>query len=302
MIKEKVLQATDIDINTKYVYHMYNKNEKRGRVFDEHGTPRGEPEYPPRRNVLLRSSILWPGGKDPFSGKERAKGKHLIRYYDGCTTLFVDEQPREKDIIEQLVSNTREVVLLGGYASVYGYDTMLKMYMDWCSYNVNSPYKVPTVENIFVLLDNDKKAKEEEIRLDKIEEATKMAKDASEKKMMIHAKYLGIPFRDMITGNELSPSAIRTAYRKIAMDDPARFIMSYNDKSIQVATYVQTAMETGEISTNLIPNKAVWRSGQSEICDISGIKSQEGVVAKLVEFSQGEDGGSFYDQLRALYQ
>jgi hypothetical protein len=285
--KEEVLP----DINTKYVYVLAEKNEKRGRIYDEHGNPRGEAEYKPRRNLLLRNSIKWPGGKDPFSGKDRNPGRHLIRYYDGCTTLFIDDQPKDKETIDALVANTRELSFLHGYLSVYGYETLLKNYMDWCSYNGESPYKIPTTD-----------AKIEAEELDLAEHAMKLAKEAKENKMMVHAQYLGVPFLDDKTGNQRSPDAIRTSYRMVAKNDPSKFIKSYNDKSIETATHIQTALKTGAISTSLIPNKAIWASNNVEICDISGIKSNEGIAAKLLEFSQLPEGGAFDDQLRALYK
>lgn len=294
-------QATD-DINTKFMYVLYNKNERRGRIFDEAGNPRGEAEHKPARNLLLRSSILWPGGKDPFSGKDRNKGKHIIRYYDGCTTLFIDDQPKDKETIDQFVSNTRQMVFQHGYLSVYGYETLLKNYMDWCSYNVDSPYRVPTVEIVFTLLDSEKSSKIEAEKLENTEQAMELAKKATEKKMLVHAKYLGIPFEDIKSGNPLSPAAIRTAYRTYAKDFADTFIKSYNDKSIQTATYIQLALETGTINTNIVPNKAIWSESKAEICDLSGIKSQDGIMNRLIEFSQTQEGGAFDDQLRALYK
>lgn len=290
------------DINTKYVYVLAEKNEKRGRVYDEMGMPRGENDYKPRRNLLLKSSINWLGGKDPFSGKDRRPGRHLIRYYDGCTTLFIDDQPKDKETIDQLVTNTREMSFLHGYISIYGYETLLKQYMDWCSYNGDSPYKIPTTETIFILLDSEKASKVEAEQLDLAEQAMKLAKEAKKAKMMIHAQYLGVPFLDEKTGNDRSEEAIRTSYRMVAKNDPAKFIRSYNDKSIETATYIDTAMKTGTISTTMIPNKAVWSANGSIICDISGIKSHEGIAAKLLEFAQMPDGGAFDDQLRSLYK
>lgn len=301
-VKELETKEVATDINTRYVYVLAEKNEKRGRVYDEHGMPRGENEYKPRRNLLLRSSINWDGKADPYSGKPRAAGRHLIRYYDGCTTLFVDDQPKDKETIDQLVINTREMSFLHGYISVYGYDTLLKTYMDWCSYNGDSPYKIPTTDTIFILLDSEKASKMEADQLDLAEQAMGLAKKAPKAKMMVHAQYLGISFLDEKTNNERSEDAIRTSYRMVAKNDPAKFIQSYNDKSIETATYIETAMKTGVISTTMIPNKAVWSANGSTICDISGIKSHEGIAAKLLEFSQMPEGGAFDDQLRALYK
>jgi len=289
------------DLNTKYAYVLPEKNEKKNNVFDEKGRPRQEPEYKPRLNLILRSSILWPGGKDPFSGKERTQGRYLIRYYDGCSTLFIDEQPKDKESIDQFVSNTREMYFLNGYLYCYGYDTMLKNYLDWCSWNEDSPYRVPTIDIKFKAVDSEKLSKIEESNLDKLEEAMKLAKSADVKKMKNHCKFLGVLLEDYVTNIPLSDAAIRTAYRKEAQADPKRFVDTFNDESIQVTSWIETAIETGEISTSLIPNRAVWAKKGLEICDLSGIKSKEGILNKLVEFSKSEEGESFTLQLKAIY-
>lgn len=295
------------NLNTRYAYVLPEKNEKRGNVFDENGRPRQEPDYKPRLNLLLRSSILWPGGKDPFTSgadgkpKERVAGKYLIRYYDGCTTLFVDDQPKDKDTIDQFVSNTRELYFLNGFLYCYGYDTMLKKYLDWASWNEASPYRVPTVDVKYKPVDIEKQSQIESDNLDKMEEALKLAKNADVKKMKMHCKFLGVMLEDYTTNIPLSDEAIRTEYRKKAKEDPYRFVSTYNDESIQVTSWIETAIETGEISTTLIPNRAVWAKKGAEICDLSGIKSKEGILNKLVEFSKTEEGADFASQLKALY-
>ena len=298
-IKEQVIPQTDI--NTKYAYVLPVKNTKKHNVFDENGRARPEPEYKPRMNLLTRSSVLWPGGKDPFSGNQRAAGRYPIRYYDGCTTLFIDDQPKDKETLEQFTKQTRELFFLNGYLYVYGYDVMLKTYLDWASWNGNSQYKVPNIETQYIAVDSERAAKMESDNLDKMEEAMMLARKAPVKKMRSHGKFLGILAEDYVTNIPLSDEAYRTEYRKIANTNAKRFVDTYNDKSVQVTTWVEQAMETGEISTTIIPNKAVWAKKGSEICDMSGIKSKEGQLNKLVEFSQTEAGEEFYVQLEAIY-
>lgn len=293
--QEKVLP----DINRKYAYCLPTKNGKRPKgVYDEKGNPIIEPDYMPRKNFLLRSSIFWPGGKDPFSGKERAAGKYLIRYYDGCSTLFVDEQPQDKETIAQFIANTREVNFLNGFMFIYGYDTMLKTYADWASWNGESKFRIPQVEIQYIPVDAEKQAQEEEIMIDEMENALLLAKKADVKKMKSHAKYLGVVFEDNITGLPISDSSLRIQYRKKAQENPREFINTYNDESIQVTNWIETALETGEISTTLIPNRAVWAKKGVEICDLSGLKSRESIVNKLVELAQDDE---FKNQLKGIY-
>src|SRR5690349_15491180 len=108
-VKEKQLKEIDVetDVTLRYTYVLAVKNEARGRVYDENGNKRPDPEFPSRRNVLLRSSIVWPANtKDPFNPeKPRQAGRHMLRYYDGCTTLFADDQPKEKETVDQLIAS-----------------------------------------------------------------------------------------------------------------------------------------------------------------------------------------------------
>lgn len=299
----ELVDQVETKITDKYTYVLSMKNEARGRVYNENGEKIPDQEYPTRKNVLLKSSIVWAKEtNDPFiEGKKRKAGRHLIRYYDGCTTLFVDDQPKDKETVEQLLKGTRELYFINGYLAVYGYDEMLKKYMDWCSWNEDSPYRVPTVDVIFKLMDIEKSRKEESNNLDRVEEALALAKEADEKKMMIHAQFLGVAMVDYVSSVKLSPTAVRTEYRKAAMSDPAKFIKTYNDKTIHIKHWIQQGLQSGELSTTVIPNKVSWAKKGVVICDISGITSQEGILNKLIEFSQTPAGEAFKEQLTALY-
>lgn len=299
---KKVNLLPEIDVAAKYTYALAQKNDARGRVYNAEGIPLKDPEYPPRRNLLLRSSIIWTKDTpDPFNEKKfRAAGKHLIRYYDGCTTLFVDDQPKEKDIIEQLVASTRELHFINGYLSIYGYESMLKTYMDWASYNAESKLRVPTIDPIYLLLDSEKQGKAQAEHLDNVEKALEYARKAEDKHMLIHSLFLNIPQVDEITGNPLSPEAIRAKYRREAMENPDNFIATYQDKTLHFRHWILKSLDSGVISTTVVPNKAVWKDKGSVICDVSGIVSKEGILNKLIEFSQTKEGGSFADQLKAI--
>lgn len=296
--KESPLSKWQPDIATKYAYVLAEKNPKRGMVYDENGRPRDEQEYKPYLNVLLTSPIIWDGSIDPFSGKPRAAGSHRIRYYDGCTTLFVDDQPKEKATIDELLISTREVALIMGYVFIMGYDSMLKIYMDWCSYNESSPFRVPTKTPKFKNVDSEKARELEADQLELEDTARDLAKDAPLKKMKVHAKYLGVPLEDAVTGYDLSEKALRTEYRKAAKANPKRFVDSYNNRTIEVANWITDAINAGEILT--ANNMASWKSG-TNITDLMGIKSIELIIQKLVELTLTEEGADFLSQLKSLY-
>ena len=304
-VKVDTLRFDDInvlpDINTKYAYVLAQENEPRGRVYDETGAPRGEVKYKPYMNALLRSSINWDGTADPYSGKPRSAGRHLIRYYDGCTTLFMDDQPKDKETIEQLIQGTRDVVFAHGYYFVYGYDSMLKTYLDWASYNENSEYRIPTVPVKWKMVDTEKNSENDSLLLELEDKARDLAKSATYKKMLMHGRYLGIQQVDDITGQPLSEKVFRIEYRKFAKNSPKHFVTSYNDKSIEVATWITDAIDTGKISTSKLPNHAIWSKGESVIMELGGLKSADLIVNKLAEFTLLEEGADFLEQLRALY-
>lgn len=304
---------TDIvdDFNRKYVYVLAEESNNDAKIFNVRTNERVRgPKYPIYRNLLLRSSIIWDGSdlvKDEKGNRISGQpaGRRLIRYYDGCTTLFVDDQPKDKETIDAAMAGTRQLFFVNGHLDVFGYDFMLKQFLDWTSNNENSPYRVRGSRGIFKLLDIEAQREVESKQLDLMFEAMSIAKTCDTKKMLTHARFLGIADVDLKTQNKLSASAIRTEYRRIAKENPKYFVETFNDKTIQVKTWIEMAIEAGDISTTLIPNNAVWVNGNNKgagICDISGLKSHEGILNKLIEFSQLPDGNEFLDQLKVQYE
>ncbi len=286
----RFLPEYKFDINKKYVFELASKNPERELPVVDMVTKRAAPhkEFNPYRNIVLTSQIVWEGER------------RTIRYYDGCTTLFVDEQPKEKEVIEQYIKQSKKRFFVDGKFSCFGDDRMLLIYLSICSWNVDSPYRTRTANGIFLAQNPDKAAAVESEKLDMIEEALKYAREASATKMFIHANYLGIPATDWDSDNKLTEKEMRTAYRKEASRNPKKFIESYGNRSIEIKYYIDKALEKGLISNRFNPNKATWHPSNTVICDISGLKSPEAISQKLYEFSQSEDGEEFVIQLRAI--
>lgn len=285
------------DLNMRHVYVLVQENQQRGMIY--HGLtnqPVKEQKYKPYRNVLLQSSIIWKGG-DGFPA-----GRRILRYYDGCTTIFADQQPQDKETIDKLIANTRQLAFDKGELVVYGYDDMLVQYLDMCSYNAESKHRINKIEAIFRPVDVEKIGEEENEKLDALETALRYAKDNPYQKMVIHANYLGISEIDLQTQNKLTEKSLRSLYRKKASENPELFINSYTNKSIETKYWIEKSIESGVISTTKIPNMACWGSQGTPICDLSGIKDHFAIVTKLVEFSQLAEGEDFLLQLQSLYK
>lgn len=289
--KEYAALNQKFDANKKYQFQLAAESPVRDHpVMDMRSRrPIKHEKFKPYQNIILSSQIVWKG--------ERRN----IRYYDGCTSIFVEEQPKETETIEQLRNQTAKRFFEKGKFTCYGYEKQLLLYLMICSWNAESEFRTRTADAIFLLVNKDKEASIEEAKLDEQEKALALAKEATGTKMKIHAAFLGIPTEDWDTGNELSEKEIRTAYRREALENPTSFINSYGNKGIELKYYIDKALSTQVISNKENPNKATWSKSKKEICDISGLRSQEAIADKLLEFASLDDGAEFAIQLKALY-
>lgn len=291
LTNEELALAQEFELDKKYMFELANKNPEREMPVIDMVTKRAMPhkEFKPFQNIIFTSQVVW-------NGKRR-----MLRYYDGCTTIFQDEQPKEKEEIDQLIKQSKPRAFLDGKFGCYGDERMLLLYMNICSWNSESPFKTRTSDTIFTAVNPDKKASIESDRLDLMEKALQYAREAGNNKMLIHANYLGIPVMDYDSGNELSEKEIRTAYRKEASRNPKNFIETYGNTAIETKYYIDKALEKGIISNKFNPNKATWGTNNTAICDISGLKSYEAISTRLFEFAASEEGEEFLIQLKSLF-
>jgi hypothetical protein len=290
---EELIMAQKFDPKKKYMFELAAENLERElpvlSVLGGKTTKEPHVKFKPYNNIVFTSQIVWNGER------------RIIRYYDGCTSLFIDDQPKEPDTIKQLIKQTRRRVFLEGKFGCFGDERMLLLYLMICSWNVESEFRTRTASEVFRASNPDRMATEESNRMDAIEKALALAREATILKMKVHAAYLGIPEMDYDSGNLLTEKEIRTLYRKSAANDPIKFIESYGNKSIEIKYFIDKALRDGTISNKGNANKAVWKGSGTVICDISGLKSHAAISERLFEFSQEEDGEEFEIQLKALY-
>lgn len=289
---EAAYLAMEFDPQKKYMFELAVQNAEREMpVIEVDGQKSRQiptEKYKPYQNIVLTSQVIWKGQR------------RICRYYDGCSSIFADEQPKDKEEIDQFIKVTQPRAFLKGKFGAYGDEKMLLLYLMICSWNEESPFRTRSANVIFKASDTVKIASAEAKKLDETERALQLAKDASKVKMIIHSAFLGIETEDYDSGNELTEAEIRTKYRRRALQDAAYFIESYGNKSIEVKYYINQALIKGLITNKFNPNKATWQNGK-EICDISGLKSNDAIGEKIFEFSQLEDGQEFTIQLRALF-
>lgn len=299
LTQEPEFQAEESILNIKfepkkkYMFELAEENQKRELpvmiVQNNKSTPEGHRKFKPYCNIVYTSQIVWKG--------ERRN----VRYYDGCTSIFQDEQPKDKDLMTDLIKRTKRRSFLEGKFGAYGDERMLLMYLTICSWNVESEFRTRTASEVFRPSNADRMATQESSRMDAIEKALGMAREATEIKMKMHASYLGILEIDYESGNEWTAKELRTLYRQKAASEPTIFIDSYGNKALETKWFIQKALQSGTINNKYNPNKAAWKGSNTIICDISGIKSQEGILDALFEFSKSEAGEEFAIQLKALY-
>ncbi len=108
-VKETVEQAylklmDEFDPQKKYAFKLVATNPERTRpvINQRTGRPIPTKEHRPLQNLVFTSQIVW--------NKQRAN----IRYYDGCESIFVSEQPKEKETIDQLIAQTKKRNFIDG--------------------------------------------------------------------------------------------------------------------------------------------------------------------------------------------
>lgn len=289
--KEELFLAQKFDPEKKYMFELAEENLERELPIINMITKRPEPhkKFKPFQNICFSSQIIWNGQR------------RMVRYYDGCSTIFVDEQPDDKDTIKEFIEQTQRRNFIDGKFGVRGDERMLLLYLFICSWNVESEFRTKSATHVFKSVDSIKIATKESLKLDETEKALELAKTATINKMMMHAEYLEIPLEDYDSGNEFTPDEIRIAYRKEALRNATNFITSYGNKSLETKYYIKKAFASGVLTNKNNPNKLCWGGSGKDVCDISGLKSPEAICDKVFEFSQLEEGQEFEIQLKALY-
>lgn len=298
-IKERVAELQ----GKKSVYFLLKKNPELHNMFDLRTNQHiPTPPYPPSFTIPNMTTIVWPGGKDMF-GEEREAGLHMIRYYVGATNLFVDRQPKEQSIIEQFMRNpANQFEFIHGRYEVWGSDKMRKMFMDVSSYNNDSDTRNTSVVAFYKTYNEatEKAAQGKRLKLQK--DALDMASEASDKQVLFHAAILGISLVDWDTQAERDLEMIKIDYQQTAMDNPEYFIDTFDKQELKASAWIKEAMDSGQISYEIVAGKATWVKSNIEICPVPPRAKRDEVMGLLLNFATSKEGEGFMKHLSTIFE
>jgi|ERR1700760_651743 len=271
------------------IYRLVQRNDK---------LREDTPLYPPYKRFPNTDLIRWNYGTE----KEPDWGERAIRWLPNYNTIFVDEQEKGNRPIDPKVLDNPNLrfEIINGDISVRPHERMKLLFLDYCNRNVDSPYKTGRVQGIFARYSEEKRVEDLKSKQEKQKIAMEKAFSADEAQVAFHAKYLGISTIDPQTGGTRTYDAILTDYRQVAMDEPKRFIETFDDEDLKLKYKIETALESNSINLNLIPGKAIFTATKEEICDVPVSQDIKYVVDSLFIFSQKKEGANLVKKLNDL--
>jgi len=101
--KEHKALTMEFEQGKKYMFELAEQVPLRENAVVDMVTKRNIPhkKFKPFQNLVFTSQIVWNGGRVN------------IRYYDGCESIFVSDQPKDKDVVDQLIRQTQQRSFFG---------------------------------------------------------------------------------------------------------------------------------------------------------------------------------------------
>ena len=225
---------------------------------------------------------------DPVTKTERN-----IRYLEGISTIWVDEQEHLSD---QKKKQRPEIRFVNGRLRVPAQKTALVDYLSKTNMNKANPNRLPDSRAIFTLIDNEAIEEKNFKKLESEMNATELAKTTAYEIMLPHAKYLGVNVIDE-NRDYLPERSLRIRYYDAAKRNPDLFLKSFNNPLILAKFVIDRAIEAGLINLTQIKGQAIWSDTQTFIAQIpDGKKPTE----FLAEFCLTEKGRDFYLEIKSL--
>lgn len=209
------------------IYQLINRNDMSMR--------KDTPEFPPyikKKNVDVIDYIL--PEKIEGLGDKGDVVQTAIRYLHGERSIFVYEQEKNgRDIPENVLHNQKnDIEIINGRIAIKPSEKTKMQFLDYVSWNVNSPYKSGRVQPIIARLSEEETAKVELEKMRKQKDASDKAFEADEYFVAAHCEILSIPLIDFASSGGRTFDAVRKDYIKRASEDPDKFLSTFKDVKI----------------------------------------------------------------------
>lgn len=252
------------------IYRLIKRNDK---------LREDTPPYPPYRRFPNYDIIVWEGGT------------RAIRFLPGEQSIFVDEQEKNgRTLPDNIINNpNNRFEIINGEIRVQPHQKTKLQFLDMCNFNADSEYRTGTKAALFTRISETKSVEDLQAKQKAQKEAIEKAFGASDEQILFHAKYLGIPLIDHATSATRSEEAVIADYRQVAIDEPVKFLKTFDDEDLKLKYKIEKSIEDNKISLTLIPSKAVFVSDKSEICDVPTGELKY-VVDTIFNFVNGKSG------------
>jgi hypothetical protein len=94
---------------------------------------------------------------------------------------------------------------------------------------------------------------------------------------------------DPATSSSRTFKAVRADYRQMAINEPERFLKTFDDDDLRLKYFIERAIESNLINLNLIPGKIIWTATKEEVCDIPAGSTPVEALFNFCQLKAGED-------------
>jgi hypothetical protein len=224
---------------------------------------------------------------------EDAQTERNIRYLEGVSTIFEDEQEHLSDFKKK---QRPEIKFINGVLVVKSNRTSLIKFLLASNMNEANKNRIHGTRKVYRLIDFEA---QEEQAISKAEgrmSAMKLAMEAPIENMIPHAQYLGVRFKNQYNENR-GDKAIRVDYLDCADKNPDLFIKTYNNPLVKVEYLIRKAMSVSLIDLETSKGQAIWGDTKKFIAQIP---DRTDAIKYLSEFCLTDKGKDFYSQLKTI--
>lgn len=259
---------------TEYIFQLVNK------VYYA-----AENQIPYPSNYFLRNTdVIF---------DEESETERNIRYLEGVSTIFEDEQ---EHLSETKKKSMPEIRFVKGILRVPATKTSLVRFLMSSNMYIKKKKRMEHVNPVYTLVNLEE---EEEIAINKAEirmTAMKLAMDAPVEVMYPHAQFLGVRQTNQF-GEPRGDKAIRVDYLGFAEADPETFSKTYNNPIVKAEYQIRKAVNINLIDLGAVKGQAIWGDTKKFIAQIPD-KAEP--IRFLSEFCLTDKGKELYNQLKTM--